>query len=114
MHGLLGALRRGFERWIGWRRLGIVASLVIIALAITTLVHTLKGVNAAVILTAIGEKSHTQLGLAALCVCCAYLTLTLYDLFALRTIGRNHVPYRIAAMTATMIPVTKWIFIADA
>src|SRR4029079_5863144 len=26
------------------------------------------------------------------------ITLTFYDLFALRTIGRNHVPYRIAAL----------------
>jgi glycosyltransferase 2 family protein len=99
MHELLGALRRGFDRWVGWKRLGIVASLVIIALAVTTLIHMLKGVNTAIILTAIGEKTHAQLGLAALCVSCAYLTLTFYDLFALRTIGRTHVPYRIAAMT---------------
>jgi len=99
MQQLLGALRRGFENRVGWKRLGIAASLVIIALAITTLVHTLKGVNSATILTAIGERTHAQLGLAALCVCCAYLTLTFYDLFALRTIGRNDVPYRIAALS---------------
>jgi glycosyltransferase 2 family protein len=99
MQQVLTALRRGFERWIGWKRLGIVASFLIIAIAVTTLFHTLKGVNASIILTALGEKTHTQLGLAALCVCCAYLTLTFYDLFALRTIGRSHVPYRIAALT---------------
>jgi uncharacterized membrane protein YbhN (UPF0104 family) len=99
MQQLLTALRRGFEKWVGWKRLGIFASFLIIALAVTTLVRTLKGVNAAIILTAIGEKTHAQLGLAALCVFCAYLTLTFYDLFALRTIGRHHVPYRIAALT---------------
>jgi uncharacterized membrane protein YbhN (UPF0104 family) len=99
MQQLLTALRRGFHRWVGWKRLGIVASLLIIALAVATLFRTLKGVNTAIILTAIGEKTHAQLGLAALCVLCAYLTLTFYDLFALRTIGRSHVPYRIAAMT---------------
>ena len=99
MQQLLGALRRGFEKWLGWKRLGIIASFIIIALAITALTKTLKGVNAAIILTAIGEKTHAQLGLAALCVCCAYLTLTFYDLFALRTIGRNHVTYRIAALS---------------
>ncbi len=31
-------------------------------------------------------------------VALGYITLTFYDLFALRTIGRNHVPYRIAAL----------------
>ena len=37
MHGLLPALKRGFTRWIGWRRLGIAASVMIIAFAVTTL-----------------------------------------------------------------------------
>src|SRR5438046_10314360 len=31
-------------------------------------------------------------------VAAGYLTLTLYDLFALRTIGRADIPYRIAAL----------------
>ena len=30
----------------------------------------------------------------------AFCTLTFYDLFALRTIGKTHVPYRIAAMSS--------------
>ena len=35
------------------------------------------------------------------CACaCAFFTLTFYDLFALRTIGRKHVPYRIAALSS--------------
>jgi uncharacterized membrane protein YbhN (UPF0104 family) len=36
--------------------------------------------------------------LAALFVAGGYFTLTFYDLFALRTIGRHDVPYRIAAL----------------
>ncbi|MGA7995718.1 MAG: UPF0104 family protein, partial [Bradyrhizobium sp.] len=44
MHGLLTTLGRGFKRRIGWKRLGIAASLLIIAFAITTLVRTLRGV----------------------------------------------------------------------
>ena len=39
MHGLLTTLGRGFKRRIGWKRLGIAASLLIIAFAITTLVR---------------------------------------------------------------------------
>jgi len=38
--------------------------------------------------------------MAALCVVCAFCTLTFYDFFALRTIGKTHVPYRIAAMSS--------------
>jgi glycosyltransferase 2 family protein len=100
MHGLLTALRRGFKRWIGWKRLGIAASLFIIAFAITTLVRTLKGVDAAVILTALTDIPPSHIALAGLCVVCAFFTLTFYDFFALRTIGKKHVPYRIAALSS--------------
>lgn len=100
MHRLLSALGRGFKTYIGWKRVGIVASILIIGFAISSLVRTLKGVDHTVILTALTDKSPTQIGLAALCVVGAFCTLTFYDFFALRTIGKLHVPYRIAAMSA--------------
>src|ERR1700716_2196946 len=100
MHRLLTTLGRGFKERIGWKRLGIAASLLIIAFAITTLVRTLKGVDTGVILVALAEKPLMQIGLAALCVTGAFGTLTFYDFFALRTIGKRHVPYRIAAMSS--------------
>src|ERR1700758_1600029 len=100
MQGMLAALGRGFKKWIGWKRLGIAASLFIIAFAITTLVRTLKGVDAAVILTALTDIPPSHIALAALCVVCAFFTLTFYDFFALRTIDKKHVPYRIAAMSS--------------
>jgi glycosyltransferase 2 family protein len=100
MQGLLTALGRGFKERIGWKRLGIAASLLIIAFAITTLVRTLKGVDTGVILVALTEKSAGQIALAALCVVGAFCTLTFYDFFALRTIGKVHVPYRIAALSS--------------
>jgi uncharacterized membrane protein YbhN (UPF0104 family) len=100
MHRVLTMLGRGFKKRIGWKRLGIAASLLIIAFAITTLVRTLKGVDTGVILVALTEKSAGQIGLAALCVIGAFCTLTFYDFFALRTIGKKHVPYRIAALSS--------------
>src|SRR5215471_7851322 len=100
MQGLLTTLSRGFKKWVGWRRVGIAASLVIIAFAITTLVRTLKGVDTGVILTALTELPPHHIGLAALCVVCAFCTLTFYDFFALRTIGKTHIPYRIAALSS--------------
>src|ERR1700730_3667920 len=100
MQGLLTAFGRGFKKWIGWKRLGIAASLLIISFAITTLVRTLKGVDTGVILTALTDIPLGHIALAALCVACAFGTLTFYDFFALRTTGKRHVPYRIAALSS--------------
>src|ERR1700761_743483 len=100
MQELLTSLGRGFNKWIGWKRLGVGDSPVIIAFAIATLVRTLKGVDTAVILTALTEIPHRNIALAALCVVCAFCTLTFYDFFALRTIGKKHIPYRLAALSA--------------
>jgi len=100
MQGLLTAFGRGFKKWIGWKRLGVAASLLIIALAVRTLVHTLKGVDTGRILTTLTDIPPGHIALAALCVVCAFCTLTFYDFFALRTIGKKHVPYRIAALSA--------------
>jgi glycosyltransferase 2 family protein len=65
MHGLLTTLGRGFKRHIGWKRLGIAASLLIIAFAITTLVRTLRGVDTGVILIALTEIPPRHIALAA-------------------------------------------------
>jgi hypothetical protein len=100
MYELLTTLRRGFNKWIGWKRLGVAASFLIIAFAITTLVRTLRGVDTSVILTALTELPPHRIGLAALCVVGAFCTLTFYDFFALRTIGKKHVPYRIASLSS--------------
>src|SRR5271170_6939862 len=97
---LLAMLRHGFKERIGWKRLGVAASLIIIAFAITTLVHTLKGIDTGVMLVALTDIPPQHIALAALCVVAAFCTLTFYDFFALRTIGKKHVPYRIAALSS--------------
>src|SRR3954465_1114090 len=100
MQRMLTALGRGFKQYIGWKRLGVVASLIVIALAVTHLVHTLKALDTARIMAAMAAKPTMQIAMAALCVIGAFCTLTFYDYFALRTIGKKQVPYRIAAMSA--------------
>src|SRR5450432_1694699 len=100
MHRLLTTLKRGFKEKIGWKRLGIAASLLIIVFAVTILVHTLKGIDTGIILTALTEIEPHRIVLAALCVVGAFCTLTFYDFFALRTIGKKQVPYRIAALSS--------------
>jgi glycosyltransferase 2 family protein len=100
MYRLLATLGRGLKHRIGWKQIGIAASLIIIAFAITTLVRTLKGVDTGVMLVALTEIAPYHIALAALCVVGAFCTLTFYDFFALRTIGKKHVPYRIAALSS--------------
>src|ERR1700743_1894718 len=100
MQGLLTALGRGFKKWIGWKRLGRAASLLIMPLAVRPLVHTLKGVDSSRIVATLADIPTGHIALAALCVVCAFCTLTFYDFFALRTIGKKTVPYRIAALSA--------------
>src|SRR6204780_592105 len=100
MHRLLTTLGRGFKERIGWKRLGIASSLLIITLLITILGRSLKGVKRDVILDALTNISPGHVALAALCVVGAFCTLTFYDFFALRTIGKKHVPYRIAALSS--------------
>jgi uncharacterized membrane protein YbhN (UPF0104 family) len=100
MQGMLTTLRRGFKRRIGWKRLGIAASLLIIAFAITTLFRTLRGIDTGVVLTALTEIPRRNIALAALSVVAAFCTLTFYDFFALRTLGKKQVPYRIAALSS--------------
>jgi len=100
MYRLLTELGRGFKQHIGWKRLGVVASVIVIALAISHLVTTLKGLDTAKILAAMAAKSTTQIAMATLCVIGAFCTLTFYDYFALKTIDKKHVPYRIAALSA--------------
>src|SRR6201991_78792 len=100
MYRLLTALKRGLKEKIGWKRLGPAGSLLIIVLAVMHLVKTLKGVDTAMVLTALTEIAPHRIALAALCVVGAFCTLTFYDFFALRTIGKNHVPYRIAAVSS--------------
>lgn len=79
-------------------RLGVVLSLTIIGVAFYVLYHIVKDIDFDDLLDALSEVEARDVGLAALFVAAGYFTLTFYDLFALRTIGRFDVPYRIAAL----------------
>jgi glycosyltransferase 2 family protein len=94
----LRAIARFFDEKVGWHRVGFVLSATIIAVAAVVLYRKLHSIDFAKVLTAMSTVEYANVGLAALFVAAGYFTLTFYDLFALRTIGRNDVPYRIAAL----------------
>ena len=94
----LRALARFFDRKIGWHRLGFILSVIIIAIAAVVLYRKLHNINVSKVLTAMATVEYRDVAIAALFVAGGYFTLTFYDLFALRTIGRKDVPYRVAAL----------------
>jgi glycosyltransferase 2 family protein len=98
---MLGSLRRAIavlrERQI-LRKLGIVISITIIVAACYILSRILKDLDLDGLVAAIRGTDRRSIVLAAICVAAGYFTLTFYDLFALRTIGKADVPYRIAAL----------------
>jgi uncharacterized membrane protein YbhN (UPF0104 family) len=94
----LRAAARFFDQRIGWHRVGFVLSVTIIAIAAVVLYRKLHSVNVGKVLTAMATVEYRDVAVAALFVAGGYFTLTFYDLFALRTIGRRDIPYRVAAL----------------
>ena len=94
----LRAVARFFDQKVGWHRIGFVLSVTIIAVAAVVLYRKLHDINIAKVLTAMATVEYRDVVKAAVFVAAGYFTLTFYDLFALRTIGRNDVPYRVAAL----------------
>lgn len=85
-------------RKIPFTRIGFVLSLAIFIAAVIVLYHILRDINPRALLAALKATDPRTLVFAGCLVAGGYATLTLYDLFALRTIGRFDVPYRIAAL----------------
>src|SRR5581483_10903330 len=83
---------------IGWNRLGVLLSLTIIGIAAVVLFHMLHDIDVPEVIAAIRATGRQQIAAAAVFVAGGYFTLTFYDWFALRTIGRREIPYRIAAL----------------
>ncbi len=95
----LRAVARFFQSYIGWNRIGVLLSLTIIAVAVVVLFHSLRDLNVDEVIAAVKATEWRHIAVAALFVAGGYFTLTFYDWFALRTIGRNEIPYRIAALS---------------
>ncbi|HVI81040.1 MAG TPA: hypothetical protein VM715_23390, partial [Candidatus Acidoferrum sp.] len=69
--------------------MGAIISVAITATTVFVLWHALQDVNYNEVTAAIGRTSGSLVGLALGLVAISYGSLTLYDLLALRTIGRD-------------------------
>jgi uncharacterized membrane protein YbhN (UPF0104 family) len=94
----LRAVARFFQNRIGWNRIGVLLSLAIIGVAAVVLFNMLRDIKVDEVFTALKAVQPHHIAAAAVFVAGGYFTLTFYDWFALRTIGRTEVPYRIAAL----------------
>jgi uncharacterized membrane protein YbhN (UPF0104 family) len=94
----LRAVARYIQNKIGWNRIGLLLSVTIITIAVVVLVRMLRDIEISEVFRALKATQLRHIAVAAVCVAGGYFTLTFYDWFALRTIGRDKIPYRIAAL----------------
>jgi uncharacterized membrane protein YbhN (UPF0104 family) len=81
-------------------RLGVVVSITVIGIACYVLYHMLRGIDVDQVIEAIKQTEPSSIALAGLFVAAGYFTLTFYDWFAVRAIGRADIPYRVNALAA--------------
>ncbi len=100
---MLGAIRGAFsflrQKQI-LHKLGVLLSISIIAAACYMLYHKLQNVDFDAVVAAMTQTEPRQIALSALFVAAAYFTLTFYDWFAVRAVGRSGLPYRVTALAA--------------
>jgi len=94
--------RQSFLRSAGvrivWSRVGFLLSLIIMIIAGIVLYRQLQEVNLEDVVDAARAFEKHSVVKAAMFVAAGYFTLTFYDLFALRTIGRSDISYKVAAL----------------
>ena len=85
---------------LGRGTISAAISLVILAVAAFILYRLLRDADFAKVVAALKAESLKRIGFAGVFVVVGYFTLTFYDLFALRIIGANKVPYSVAALAS--------------
>src|SRR5262249_58130439 len=75
-------------------------SLLIIGAASITLFQLLRDIEIEKVIAALRATPPRTIVVAWSFIIVSYVTLTFYDFFSLRTIGRREVPYRIAALAS--------------
>lgn len=78
-------------------KLGVALSVTVIGFALYILYGMLRDMDPEDVFKALKGTEIKTVVLAGLCVAAGYFTLTFYDFFALRAIGRSEIPYRVAA-----------------
>ncbi len=89
---------------------GLALSLSIAAVAVYVLARAVKKLDFVHVLSIVEATDLHLIAMALAFIVLSYASLTLYDLFALRTIGRRDIPYRAAALGSfTSYPIAHGI-----
>ncbi len=83
---------------VNWHLVGIGIGLALVSIAGLVLYNILNDLEPAKVYGALRRTPPHALVLAGIFVAAGYFTLTFYDYFALQTIGKKNIPYRIAAL----------------
>jgi len=89
--------RPAFRKWsLNW--VSMAFSMLIIAIAGITLLQLIRDIEIEKVFAALDSLSRKKILVAAGFIVASYVTLSFYDFFALRAIGKGEVPFRIAAL----------------
>ena len=94
---MTSVIARTIRSRVPWNWVGIAVSVVIVLVASMILFRLLRDIEVDTVVVALRAKRMPDVAVAAALVMASYAALTFYDYFALRTIGRSDVPYRVAA-----------------
>ena len=97
---MFAGMGAAFRSYIGWKGVGALVSIVIAGIALFALASVFRNVHFDQVIDALEQTSPRQLGVAFLLVVGSYLSLTAYDLLAVRTLGLGNVNYRTAALAS--------------
>jgi uncharacterized membrane protein YbhN (UPF0104 family) len=100
MSNVTRAVTRAIRNKFKWNWIAAAISLLIITIAGVTLLRLFREIEIDKVIAAL--KAQSLHGIVVSCgfVAMGYVMLTCYDLFALRAIGRDRVPYRVAAFAS--------------
>ena len=85
---------------VGRSRISFAVSLLIVGIAVATLYHLLRGIEIRKVIGAIEAQSGWKILISASLVVAGYSNLVLYDVFALHTIGKRNMPWRVVAFAS--------------
>src|SRR5262245_34315803 len=94
MPNVTSVISRVLRRRLDWNWIGIAIGLLIVIVAGIILDWLLRDIEVEKVVAALEAKSIRTILIAVIFVALGYVALTFYDFFALRTIGRDAVPYR--------------------
>src|SRR5215475_2945473 len=100
MPNVTRVISRAIRQRLDWNRIGIAISLLIVVIVAVTLAQLLSDIEIDKVAAALRSKSIREILIAGVFVAIGYAALSFYDFFALRTIGRDAVPYRVAAFAS--------------